>query len=95
MVFKICGYRLPRDCWQQATQGKAVTSLDEARDGDLVFFKNKEEKIHHVGILLGKGKIIHASGRVRVDHLKEEGILHLESKIYTHQLAHLRRILAE
>ena len=95
MVFKICGYRLSRDCWQQATQGKAVTSLDEGRNGDLVFFKNKEEKIHHVGILLGKDKIIHASGRVRVDYLNEEGILNLESKIYTHELAHLRRILAE
>ncbi len=95
MVFKICGYRLFRDCWQQANQGKAVASLEEGRTGDLVFFKNNEERIHHVGILLSKDKVIHASGRVRIDHLNAEGILNVESKIKTHQFSHLRRILTE
>lgn len=93
MVFKICGYMLLRDSHQQAAQGKSVKSLDQAKPGDLAFFKNKEEKINHVGIILEQDKIIHASGRVRIDHINEEGILNLETKIYTHQLAGIRRII--
>ncbi len=55
------------------------------RPGDLAFFKNSEGRIVHVGIALGDDRIIHASGRVRVDHLDEDGILNLETKVYTHQ----------
>jgi hypothetical protein len=95
MVFKICGYHLFRDCEQQASQGKFIETIDEIRPGDLVFFRNGEERINHVGILLEDDKIIHASGRVRVDHLNEEGILNLETKIYTHQFSHIRRFLPE
>jgi hypothetical protein len=93
MVFKICGYMLLRDSSQQATQGKPVKSLEHAKPGDLAFFKNKEEKINHVGIILEQDKIIHASGRVRIDHINEEGILNLETKIYTHPLSSIRRII--
>ena len=95
MVFKICGYRLSRDSVQQALQGKAVNSMSESKPGDLAFFKNSEDKIHHVGIVLEQEKIIHASGRVRVDGLTDEGILNAETKVYSHRLSHIRRILAE
>jgi len=95
MVFKICGYRLLRDSEQQAAQGKPVNALHEAKAGDLAFFRNKDGKINHVGILLEQDKIIHSSGRVRVDHLNEEGILNHETKIYSHQFSHLRRVLPE
>ena len=95
MVFKICGYRLLRNSSQQANQGKLVKSIDQAKPGDLAFFKNAENEIVHVGILLEDDKIIHASGRVRIDHINEEGILNLETKIYSHQLASIRRILPE
>jgi gamma-D-glutamyl-L-lysine dipeptidyl-peptidase len=95
MVYKICGYKLLRDSSQQATQGKPVKSFVEHKPGDLAFFKDKEGKINHVGIILDGDRIIHASGRVRVDHINEEGILHIESKIYTHHLSHIRRLLPE
>jgi hypothetical protein len=95
MVFKICGYRLFRNSWQQSNQGKSFRNIDQGRPGDLVFFKNSEEKVNHVGIMLEDDKIIHASGRVRIDHLNEEGILNLETKIYSHQFSHIRRILSE
>jgi gamma-D-glutamyl-L-lysine dipeptidyl-peptidase len=94
MVFKIAGYRLSRDAWQQATQGRAIATLAEGSPGDLAFFRNPEGKIVHTGILMGPDKIIHASGKVRVDHLHEEGILNADTKIYTHRLSHIRRILA-
>jgi hypothetical protein len=95
MVFKICGYPLLRDSTQQANQGKLIERLGETRPGDLAFFTSEEDKISHVGIVLGEDKIIHAHGRVRIDHLNEEGILNLETKIYSHTLSHFRRILAE
>lgn len=94
MVFKINGYRLSRDAVQQVKQGKAVTFKD-VQPGDLVFFKNKDGRITHVGIFLGDDKIIHASGKVRIDHLNEEGILHSESKVYTHTFSQIRRVLSE
>ncbi|MEO5978915.1 MAG: C40 family peptidase [Chryseolinea sp.] len=94
MVFKICGYQLLRDSWQQGNQGKAINSLAEGAPGDLGFFKNEEGKINHVGILLAGERIIHASGRVRVDHLNDEGILNVDTKIYSHYFSHIRRILS-
>lgn len=94
MVFKVSGYKMLRDAAQQAKQGKAV-SFSELLPGDLVFFKNKENHVVHVGIFLGEDKVIHASGKVRIDHLNEEGILHSESRVYTHSFSHARRILSE
>lgn len=95
MVFKICGYKLLRDASQQVNQGKAVDSLSESRQGDLVFFQNEEGRVSHTGILLAENKIIHASGKVRVDSINEEGIQNVETRIYTHRLSAIRRILAE
>lgn len=95
MVFKICGYPLLRDAHQQAGQGKPVDGLLAAKPGDLAFFANPEGQIIHVGILLEDNKIVHASGHVRIDLLMEEGILNLETKIFTHTLAFLRRIMTD
>jgi cell wall-associated NlpC family hydrolase len=74
VVFKMMGIDLPRDAWQQAQTGKAVKKLSEAQTGDLAFFDNKED-IVHVGIILDKGLLIHASGKVRIDQVNEKGIV--------------------
>jgi hypothetical protein len=95
MVFKIAGYKLMRDSVHQASQGRNVNKFSDCRPGDLAFFGAVEKKISHVGILLPDDKIIHASGRVRIDHFNDEGILNLDAKIYTHSLISIRRILAE
>ena len=95
MVFKISGYTLPREIQQQALAGKKIKTFEEAVSGDLVFFSDKGKEISHVGLVLDNDKIIHASGRVRIDHFSQEGIQHTETKTYTHQLSHIRRILAE
>jgi hypothetical protein len=94
MVFKISGYPMLRDASQQASHGKKVNSLSEALPGDLAYFQNSEGHINHVGIILEEDKIIHASGKVHVDLILEEGILNAESKIYTHHLGGIRRILS-
>lgn len=93
MVFRICGYQLNRDASQQALQGKLVSGLDGSRPGDLVFFSKDDGRIDHVGILLPGSRIIHSSGRVRIDLLTENGIVNTETKALTHSLANIRRIL--
>jgi cell wall-associated NlpC family hydrolase len=93
MVFKIGGYKLLRDAHQQATQGKPVEAEDR-KPGDIAFFQNADGKIVHTGILLGADKIIHASGKVRIDHFDTEGILNQDTGTYTHRFTHLRRVLS-
>jgi hypothetical protein len=94
MVFKVSGYTLPWDLSQQAASGKKIKDLSSAKPGDLAYFKNKSGHIVHAGIVLAENKIIHAFGQVRMDLLSEEGILNADTKIYTHTLAQIRRILA-
>lgn len=95
MVFKIAGYKLLRDASQQVTQGREVSALGQARPGDLAFFTNENGRTTHVGILLSENKIIHASGKVRIDPLSEEGILSAESRKMTHRLGAIKRILPD
>jgi gamma-D-glutamyl-L-lysine dipeptidyl-peptidase len=92
-VFKVLGLRLKRDAYQQAEQGTAI-SLAEAKTGDLAFFHNESGRVIHVGILLNDHQIIHASGKVRIDGLDEQGIVNSGNGGRTHQLHSIRRILS-
>lgn len=92
MVYKIAGYVLPRSLDKQIREGKKVNGLDEARSGDVAFFKQQSGNKLHAGIILDDQKIIHADGKVRIDHILEDGLLRTESKIYTHSLVEIRRI---
>ena len=89
VAFKLMGIDLPRDAWQQAQEGKPIKKFADAKPGDLAFFDNKED-IVHVGILLGDGKIIHASGRVRIDDIDKKGIDKKSGSIHT-RLKSIRR----
>jgi len=91
MVYKQFNIRLKRDAWQQAEQGREVNEILEVRLGDLVFFDNAEGRIVHVGIALDNSRIIHASGRVRIDKLDEEGIYNEELKRHTHKFCSIKR----
>jgi hypothetical protein len=93
MVFKLSGIKLLRDAAEQAGQGKRILSMEESREGDLAFFKNEEKRIVHVGIVLSNHRIIHSSGKVRIDKLDEQGILNEETGKHSHSLAEIRRIL--
>jgi cell wall-associated NlpC family hydrolase len=59
-VFRVLGVTIPRDAGPQSTFGRAVTSRSSLRVGDLVFFRNSAGDVHHVGICVGGGRMIHA-----------------------------------
>lgn len=91
VIYKLMGIDLPRDTWQQAQEGKVVKKFSEVQAGDLAFFDNKED-IVHVGILLGDEKIIHASGKVRIDAINKKGIINAETGKRTLRLRAIRRL---
>ncbi|MDR3697498.1 C40 family peptidase [Mucilaginibacter sp.] len=91
-VFKLQGVNLLRDASMQAEHGYTVTSLNDTRLGDLAFFDNTEGKVVHVGIMLNNEKIIHASGKVKIDTIDAKGIYSEELKRYTHKLCAIKRM---
>jgi cell wall-associated NlpC family hydrolase len=92
VVFRLNGIQLYRDAWQQSEQGLPVDFTLEAQPGDLAFFDNVEGAITHVGIIVEDSKIVHASGKVRIDILDHQGIFNAETKTYTHKLRVIKRL---
>jgi len=92
-VYKLNGYTLPRDAYQQVELGQPLSFVEEAEAGDLAYFDNEEGKIVHVGILLNNEQIIHASGHVRIDKFDHYGIFNSDTKKYSHTLRVIKRIL--
>jgi cell wall-associated NlpC family hydrolase len=90
-VFKLFGRKLLRDAFLQAGQGGTVSTVNEVRLGDLAFFQNEKGRVTHVGIVLDDLRIVHASGRVRIDQLDENGIVNSESGERTHHLHSIKR----
>ena len=113
VVLSLFGKHLMRNASEQATQGTEVSRLEDAQAGDLAFFtkpqtnhanhanneKNENNAtITHVGILIDKQRIIHCSGRVKVEKIDATGIFSIEQADaqhpqgqYTHQLLSIRR----
>ncbi len=90
---KVAGYKLPRDASQQIKYGNVIKNLSECQSGDLAFFENENQHITHVGILLSKEKIIHASGKVRIDSIDQKGIYNKDLGCYTHELYGIRTLI--
>ena len=93
MVYKMNGYKLLRDASQQATQGEALSFIEESEPGDLAFFDNAEGNIVHVGIIMKDNYIIHAHGKVRIDRLDHSGIYNVDTKTHTHKLRVIKKII--
>ena len=93
LVYKLCGYSLLRDAKDQATQGQVLSFIEESEPGDLAFFDNEDGAITHVGIIMNDYNIIHAHGKVRIDKLDHSGIYNVDSKIHTHKLRVIKKIL--
>jgi len=92
LMYRLIGKSIPRDAYQQVELGETIQFVDLVETGDLVFFDNDEGHINHVGIVLEPGKVIHASGKVRIDQLDHQGLFATDAKRYTHQLRIIKRL---
>lgn len=69
-VFALNGIKLPRDSYKQAEVGIELSdNWQDWKIGDLVFYSFYGDRITHVAIVVGKGKIIHSSGYVRYNSM--------------------------
>lgn len=93
LVYKIHGTAIPHDSRQQSEIGTDIAFIDEAIPGDLVFFDDERGRISHVGMIISRGLVIHASGRVRIDSIDHQGIYRYNTKSYSHHLRRIKRIL--
>ncbi len=92
MVYRLQGFDLPRDAYQQAEVGTTLSFIEESQPGDLAFFDNNEGKVIHVGIILEDNHIIHASGKVRIDRIDQQGIFNTKLGTHTHNLRLIKSI---
>lgn len=97
-VYFMHGILLPRDASQQVKVGKVIAidrSFSKLNKGDLLFFGNKRkdgsDRITHVAIYLGNGKIIHETGAVRIQSLIKGDKDFSEHRLNT--LMQVRRII--
>lgn len=90
-IMGLFGKNLLRNASEQVQQGEMVDSLKETKAGDLVFFDHEDGKISHVGIVIDPERVIHCSGRVKVEKLDETGIFSAEQGEYSHHLVVIRR----
>lgn len=91
VIYRFFGWNLPRDCYEQVHHGQEI-EFDDIQAGDLAYFKNKTGKVTHVGILDGNGGIIHASGHVRRDVFRQDGIYREDIESLTHPLFIIKRL---
>lgn len=59
-VFSALGKTIPRDAGPQRAGGTPIATRAALRPGDLVFFRSASGAIHHVGMYVGGGNMIHA-----------------------------------
>lgn len=91
-LFRFIGITLPRDASKQALQGKPI-AFEDAEVGDLAFFTMNPEsqKVSHVGLVAGNGRVLHVSGFLHFDELHPEGIWSISRKEHTHYLVTIKR----
>jgi gamma-D-glutamyl-L-lysine dipeptidyl-peptidase len=74
LCYRMGGYSLPRDAWQQHAALLQSITREELREGDLIFFGH--EQITHVGMALNNHEYIHAEGnhyeRVVINSLTQD-----------------------
>ena len=93
IIYRLNGIDLPRDAYQQAEIGTTLSFVEESEAGDLAFFDDNDGKIIHVGIVLENNHIIHASGKVRIDRIDQQGIFNIEKGVHTHKLRLIKSIM--
>jgi len=95
MVYRINGYSLLREAYQQASQGEVLSFIEESEAGDVAFFDDEEGNIIHSGIILNNNHIIHCFGEVRIDRIDHSGIYNVATKKHTHNLRVIKQMFRE
>jgi gamma-D-glutamyl-L-lysine dipeptidyl-peptidase len=93
IIYKTACIPIPRDAGQQVHMGTHLSFVEESLPGDLAFFDDEDGRIVHVGMLWERNKIIHASGKVRIDNVDQFGIFNIETKRYTHRMRVMKRLI--
>ena len=79
-IFFDFGIGLPRDSYQQINyEGLVEIKYSQSQVGDLLFFLDNKN-VNHVAISIGNEEIIHSSGYVKIEKLKENKELY--QKLY-------------
>ena len=60
-LYKDCNNLVLESCAKDLFHNSEQIKKTDLREGDLVFFKIKKNRISHVGIYLGQNKFVHAS----------------------------------
>ncbi|GAA0502441.1 C40 family peptidase [Salinibacillus aidingensis] len=89
-IFKAHGITIPRDSSVQATHGTPV-ERDDLQKGDLLFFayNEGEGRVHHVGMYMGNGKMIHSPNTASTVEIIDV----FESDYYSSEYAGARRYI--
>lgn len=95
IIMSLFGKHLLRNAREQVLQGMALEDLNMAQAGDLAFFDHiglddgaaDPSKITHVGIIIDPTRVVHCSGRVKVEKIDSTGIYNIEQGGYSHHLA--------
>jgi cell wall-associated NlpC family hydrolase len=97
-VYFMNGIQLARDASQQVKYGKKIRidkKFSKLKPADLLFFgtnrKDGSERITHVAIYLGNGKIIHETGEVKIQSIKRGDKDFVEYRL--NSLKQVRRII--
>jgi len=90
LFYRIQDINLPRDASEQQALGVEI-KLGEQEANDLIFFQNQKGQITHVRICITDNKVIHASGRVRIDELRNGHIWNNELNEITHDFHSIKR----
>ncbi len=98
IVHSLFGHELLRNAREQITQGEEIASLSAVKPGDLAFFDHEDGRITHVGLLLDSERVMHCSGRIKIEKIDQSGIWSVEladksqpEGVLTHHLAGIRR----
>lgn len=69
LVFRVCGINLPRNASCQCVDAYPVEKGCDLKPGDLIFSSSitNPQKILHVTLYAGDGKILHSTGRAGID----------------------------
>jgi len=83
-AFGAAGVALPRVAENQYNAGRKVP-ISDLRAGDMVFFQNPPEPIHHVAMFIGNGQMIEApytGANVRIVPLRTKGLVPYATRVF-------------